>query len=75
MFLLNINYFNFHAIIGDKVAAINEQNKRDWEIYDGAKSIGKITPNNSDLEKSGLGKNNNPAINPIYIETYAFFSS
>ena len=74
-FLININYFNFHAIIGDKVAAINEQNKRDWEIYDGAKSIGKITPNNSDLEKSGLGKNNNPAINPINIETYAFFSS
>ena len=52
LFLLNINYFNFHAIIGDKVAAINEQNKRDWEIYDGAKSIGKITPNNIDLEKS-----------------------
>ena len=69
MFLLNINYFNFHAIIGDNVATINEQNKRDWEIYDGAKSIGKITPNNIDLEKSGLGKNNSPAINPINIET------
>jgi len=69
MFLININYFNFHAIIGDKVAAINEQNKRDWEIYDGAKSIGKITPNSIDLEKSGLGKNNSPAINPINIET------
>ena len=68
-FLININYFNFHAIIGDKVAAINEQNKRDWEIYDGAKSIGKIMPNSIDLEKSGLGKNNSPAINPINIET------
>ena len=69
MFLININYFNFHAIIGDKVATINEQNKSDWEIYAGAKSIGKITPNNIDFEKSGLGKNNSPAINPIIIET------
>ena len=30
-------------------------------------------PNSIDLEKSGLGKNNSPAINPINIETYAFF--
>ena len=37
-------------------------------MYDGAKSIGKITPKSIDLEKSGLGKNNSPAINPINIE-------
>ena len=66
--LRNINYFNLHAIIGDKVATINEQNSKDWEIYVGAISIGKIIPNNIDLEKSGLGKKSNPATSPIIIE-------
>tara|TARA_B100000945_G_C20112863_1_gene471154 strand:- start:23 stop:175 length:153 start_codon:yes stop_codon:yes gene_type:complete len=44
------------------------------EINSGKISTGKITPTNIDLEKSGLGNNNNPPIRPINIEKYTFFS-
>ena len=69
-----INYFNLHVKIGTNVAKINEQNNNDCKTNSGKKSIGNIIPTNSDLEKSELGNNNNPAIKPIIIETYAFFS-
>tara|TARA_B100000945_G_scaffold257298_1_gene214833 strand:- start:222 stop:545 length:324 start_codon:yes stop_codon:yes gene_type:complete len=68
------DYFNFQVRIGTKVAKINEKNNNDCEIIDGKKSVGNIMPTNTDLEKSALGKNNMPAINPIIIEIYEFFS-
>ena len=40
----------------------------DCEKNDGKKSAGKIIPIKIDFEKSGLGKNNIPAIKPIIIE-------
>ena len=36
--------------------------------------IGIIIPNNKDLEESGLGKINKPAINPTITDTKMFFS-
>ena len=67
--LINTNYFNFQAIIGDKVATRNEQNNNDCDTNNGAKLVGNIIPNNIDFEKSGLGKRSNPQIKPIIIET------
>ena len=61
-------------MIGAKVATTKEQNNKDCEINDGKKSVGKITPTNIDLEKSGLGNNNIPATKPIIIDIYEFFS-
>ena len=46
----------------------------DCEKNDGKKSVGKIIPIKIDFEKSGLGKNNIPAIKPIIIEIQEFFS-
>ena len=68
------DYFNFHVKIGTNVAKINEKNNNDSEISDGKNSVGNITPTNIDLEKSGLGNNNMPAIKPVIIEMYEFFS-
>ena len=51
-----------------------EQNNIDCEKNEGKKSVGKIIPIKIDFEKSGLGKNNIPAIRPIIIEIYEFFS-
>ena len=53
---------------------INEKNNNDLETNSGKKSFGIIIPINIDFEKSGLGNNNNPAINPTMIERYIFFS-
>ena len=36
--------------------------------------MGNKIPTKIDFEKSGLGKNNNPATIPIIIDMYAFFS-
>tara|TARA_B100001778_G_scaffold86669_1_gene70387 strand:+ start:572 stop:898 length:327 start_codon:yes stop_codon:yes gene_type:complete len=69
-----VNYLNFQVKIGTNVAKINEQNSSDCEKNDGKKSVGKIIPIKIDFEKSGLGNNNNPAIKPIIIEMYEFFS-
>ena len=71
---LVINYFNLQVKIGAKVATINEENNKDLETNSGKKSFGKIIPTNNDFEKSGLGNNNKPAIKPIIIEKYIFFS-
>ena len=60
--------------IGKKVATIKELNNKDWDIKAGTKSNGKIIPTNSDFEKSGLGNNKSPPINPIIIDTNIFFS-
>ncbi len=40
----------------------------------GKKLIGNNMPTNIDFEKSGLGNNNNPTINPVKIDIQAFFS-
>ena len=37
------------------------------------KSDGIIRPINIDFEKSGLGNNKSPPINPIIMEIYVFF--
>ena len=67
-------YFNFHVTTGKKVATIKELNNKDWDINAGTKSFGKIIPTNNDFEKSGLGNNKSPPINPIMIDTNIFFS-
>ena len=36
--------------------------------------MGNKIPTKIDFEKSGFGKNNNPAVIPIIIDMYAFFS-
>ena len=64
----------FHVITGKNVAIMNEQNNNDWDTNSGKNSSGKTIPTSMDFEKSGLGKKSIPPINPIIIETYAFFS-
>ena len=60
--------------MGKNVATTKEQNSKDWETNIGKKSTGNIIPTRIDFEKSGLGKNNKPIINPKIIDIYAFFS-
>ena len=60
--------------IGTKVAIKKDKNNNDWDIKDGKKSIGIIIPTSKDFEKSGVGKNNIPAIKPKIIEIYALRS-
>ena len=59
---------------GTKVATTNDKNNNDWETKPGNISAGKSIPIKIDLEKSGLGNNSKPAINPTIIDTYTFFS-
>ena len=65
---------SFHVITGKNDATIKEQNNNDWDIKSGNNSEGKIIPTSKDFEKSGLGNKRIPPINPMTIETYAFFS-
>ena len=67
-------YFSFQVKMGKNVATTKEQNSKDWETNAGKKSIGSIIPTKIDFEKSGLGNNNIPAVKPIIIEIYEFFS-
>ncbi len=60
--------------IGKNVANRNDKNSKDCVINEGKLLTGNTIPIKIDLEKSGLGNNNNPTNNPIIIETYAFFS-
>ena len=46
-----------------------DKNNKDWAIKGKNKSLGKITPTNKLLEKSGNGNIKNPATRPIIIET------
>ena len=64
----------FHVKIGTKVAIIKDKNNNDCKINWGNNSFGNRYPTRIDFEKSGLGKKSKPAINPINIDTYAFFS-
>ena len=56
------------------VATTNDKNNNDCVTKIGKNSIGKITPINKLLEKSGAGNRRNPPINPKIIEKYAVFS-
>ncbi len=56
------------------MAAIKELNSKYWDTNVGTKSVGKIMPTNNDFEKSGLGNNKRPPINPTIIEIIIFFS-
>ena len=53
---------------GNNVAIKKEQKSRDSEINSGKIEEGNRIPTNSDLEKSGVGKNKMPPINPKIIE-------
>ena len=53
---------------GKKVATIKDKNSKDWPTKGEKNSLGKNTPTNKLLEKSGNGNNKNPPINPTTIE-------
>ena len=53
---------------------MKDKNNKDWEIKSGKKSTGSINPTNKLFVKSGTGSKRNPAIKPIIIDMYAFFS-
>ena len=67
-------YLNLQISTRINVAEKNDKNNNDCEIILGKKSIGNKVPTNKLLEKSGKGNRSKPAINPIIIEKYAFFS-
>ena len=46
-----------------------DKNNKDWAINGENKSLGKNTPTNKLLEKSGNGNIKNPDTSPIIIET------
>ena len=54
--------------MGTKVAIKKEQKSKDLDINSGKKLVGNRMPTNNDLEKSGVGKNISPPINPKTIE-------
>ena len=54
--------------IGSKVAIKKEQKSKDLDINSGKILAGIRIPTNNDLEKSGVGKNISPPINPKIIE-------
>ena len=56
------------------VATTNDKNNNDCVTKIGKNSIGKITPTNKLLEKSGAGNRRNPPINPIKMDANAVFS-
>ena len=60
--------------MGKKVEKRKDKNNKDWVIKGENKSLGKNTPTNKLLEKSGNGNIKNPATIPIIIETLAVFS-
>ena len=53
---------------GKKVAMIKDKNNNDWDINGLNISFDNNIPTNKLFEKSGEGKNKNPAINPIMID-------
>lgn len=60
-----LNYlFNFQTISGAKVANIKDINNKLLEIISEKKSAERTTPTKIDFEKSTLGKNNKPTVNP-----------
>ena len=61
-------------INGKNVAITKDKNNSDCVIIGANNSFGIKTPTNKLFEKSGVGKNKKPPINPIIIETYAVFS-
>ena len=56
------------------VATTNDKNNNDCVTKIGKTSIGKITPINKLLEKSGAGNRRNPPIKPVKIDVNAVFS-
>jgi hypothetical protein len=58
----------FQASIGRNVANKNDINSKDCDMNKGKTSLEKRIPINIDLEKSGLGNNNKPAVKPIIID-------
>jgi len=60
---------NKSVINGDSVAARNDQNIKELVKISLKILLLKITPTNKDLEKSVLGKNNNPKQSPLIIKT------
>ena len=76
------DYFKDTPIFDDDYWYIlkGEFKKRGYDISNLNKSqayrpsIGKIIPTNNDFEKSGLGNNSNPPINPIVMDISIFFS-
>ena len=66
-------YFFFKKVIlkpniGTKVAIKKEQKSKDLDKNSGKILLGNKIPTNNDLEKSGVGKNIIPPINPKIIE-------
>ena len=53
---------------GKKVATVNDRNNSDWETKGENISFGIRIPTNKLFEKSGVGNNKKPPINPIIIE-------
>jgi len=53
---------------GKKVAEIKDVNNNEFAINDGKKSIGNKIPTKIDLEKSGVGNNSKPTVNPMMID-------
>jgi len=60
---------NKSVINGDSVAARNDQKIKELVKISLKILLLKITPTNKDLEKSVLGKNNNPKHSPLIIKT------
>ena len=72
-FFQGIHYFfwtkeTLKVNIGSKVATKKEQKSKDLDINSGKIPAGSRIPTNNDLEKSGVGKNISPPINPKIIE-------
>ena len=61
-------FFNFKIIAGKKVATRKDKNNKDWATKGEKYSLGKNTPTNKLLEKSGNGNIKKPESKPIIIE-------
>ena len=53
---------------------MKDKNNNDWTTKGINNPLGIKIPTNKLLEKSGVGNNKKPPINPAKIEKYAFFS-
>jgi len=60
---------NISSNIGKKTANKKDQKSKELVIITLKILLLKITPTNRDLEKSTLGKNNNPKQRPLIIKT------
>ena len=66
--MLTLNLIKISIISGEKVANKKDQKSNELVKISLKILLLKITPTNKDLEKSILGKNNNPKQSPIIIK-------